>query len=359
LSGAFSLERAGRWFLSSGIQNPSGGVARFYLAESEKSKPVSTEITGYTASALMYLYAVTGRDEYLDRARLTAKFLCEHAWDAGLRMFPYEHPSPSGESDHLGYFFDSGIIVRGLLAVWRVTREQRLLDVASVAAQSMLAAFRADDGYHPILQLPGKSPLPRSGGWSRSPGCYQAKAALAWWDVAALTDDEAMRSAYLEMMEQALRTHEAFLPGEASRPRVMDRLHAYAYFLEALMPLLDRGECAEACATGIGKASRLLREIAPEFARSDVYAQVLRARVYASDVIPLDVEAAREEAARLAEFQAASDDRRVEGSFWFGRRGGEFVRHANPVSTAFAIQALGVWEAFQDGRTASFEAAVI
>lgn len=334
-------------------------MARFYLADSEKNKPVSTEITGYVASALMYLYSVTGRNEYLDRARLTANFLCEHAWDSGLRMFPFEHPSPSGESDHLGYFFDSGIIVRGLLAVWRVTREQQLLDIANEAAQSMLAAFRAEDGYHPILQLPAKSPLPRTGQWSRAPGCYQAKSALAWWEVAAVTGDVAMRAAYLDMMEEALDTHEKFLPGEASRLRVMDRLHAYSYFLEALLPLLDRAECAEAFALGIGKASGLLREIAPEFARSDVYAQVLRARLYASGVIPLDIGSAREEAVRLAEFQAPSDDPRVDGSFWFGRRGGEFVPHANPVSTAFAAQALGVWDGFERDRPAWLETAII
>ena len=116
------------------------------------------------------------------------------------------------------------------------------------------------------------------------------------------------------------------------------------------MPLLNRADCAAACASGIGKVGRLLREIAPEFARSDVYAQLLRARVYASNVIPLDVEAAREEAMRLAAFQTASNDSRIDGSFWFGQRGSEMVRHANPVSTAFAIQALGVWKAFESGE---------
>ncbi|MDE3195996.1 MAG: hypothetical protein KGN84_06620 [Acidobacteriota bacterium] len=350
MSGSFSLERAGRWFLTSGIQNASGGVARFYLADSEKNRPVSTEITGYAASALMYLYAATGEDRYLDRARLTANFLCEHAWDRTLRMFPYEHPSPTGESDHLGYFFDSGIIVRGLLAVWRVTREPRLLDVANEAARTMLDAFRAEDGYHPILRLPEKAPLARTGQWSRSPGCYQAKSAMCWWDVAEITGDEAMRSAYLDLMNEALRTHEAFLPGEIARARVMDRLHAYSYFLEALMPLLNRAACAAVCAAGIGRVAGLLREIAPEFARSDVYAQLLRARVYASGVIPMDADAAREEAARLAEFQVVSDDARVDGSFWFGRRGGKIVPHANPVSAAFALQALSVWDAWRDRR---------
>ena len=56
------------------------------------------------------------------------------------------------------------------------------------------------------------------------------------------------------------------------RDVVMDRLHAYAYFLEGLVPVLARRECAAAMASGIERVARLLREIAPVFARSDVYA---------------------------------------------------------------------------------------
>src|ERR1700744_1988281 len=55
-----ALEQAGCWFLRSGIQEPSGGVARYFLADAGRNKPVSTEITGYAASAFSYLYSVTG-----------------------------------------------------------------------------------------------------------------------------------------------------------------------------------------------------------------------------------------------------------------------------------------------------------
>lgn len=344
-----SLERAGRWFLHSGIQNPSGGVARFYLADARKNKPVSTEITGYAASALTFLYEKTGKQAYLDRARLTARFLCEHVWEPNLGVFPFEHPSPSDESDHLGYFFDSGIIVRGLLAVWRVTRDARLLETAAAAAHSMLEVFRSDEGFHPILSLPGLKPLPREDHWSRTVGCYQTKAALAWWEAAAITGESEMRDAYLEMIGQALLDHEDFLPGTADRLRVMDRLHAYCYFLEALWPLLDRPDCVAAYRTGLRKVSALLRHSENHLVRSDVYAQLLRARVYGAIVIPVDVPLARHEAQTLAGFQPVSDDPRIDGGFFFGIRNGEMQQHSNPVSTAFAMQALEVWRAFETG----------
>jgi hypothetical protein len=350
LSEVYSRERAGRWFLQSGIQEPTGGVARFYLADARQNKPVSTEITGYVAGTLAFLHAIDGNPAYLDRARITGSFLVDHAWHPELGIFPYEHPSPSESSQHQAFFFDSGIIVRGLLAVWRITKEQRFLDAAVQGARGMLADFHSGSDFHPILQLPEKTPLERDGHWSRSPGCYQTKSALAWWEVAEVTGDADLREAYLETIEDALRTYRGFLPGTPERLRVMDRLHAYSYFLEALYPLLNRTECVDAYRFTMDSISSYLRDLAPEFARSDVYAQLLRARVYAAGVIPVDIPKAREEAVALAGFQMADEDPRIDGGFCFGRRDGLFIPHINPVSATFAVQALEVWRAFESGE---------
>ena len=61
------LSRTGEWFLHSGIQQPDGGVARYYLVDAARNLPASTEITGYTASAFVYLHSVTHDARYLDR----------------------------------------------------------------------------------------------------------------------------------------------------------------------------------------------------------------------------------------------------------------------------------------------------
>jgi hypothetical protein len=355
LSVAFLLARAGRWLLDSGIQEPSGGVARFYRSEIGRNKPVSAEITGYAASALAYLFQITGDEEYLERARKTARFLVDRAWNADLLTFPFEYPSPSLESPHHAYFFDCGIIIRGLLAVWRHTSEQQLLDIARAAAHRMIADFRTGGDYHPIIDLPSKKPLPRTEQWSRTPGCYQLKAALSWWEVADATGENALRDAWLDMMNSALLTHAGYLPGAEDKHRVMDRLHPYCYFLEGLTPLLDRVECAKAYIQGIYSVSRYAREIAPSFARSDVYAQLLRARIYGAAAVGINAGAAAEEADALTGFQADSEDPRIDGGFFFGRRDGEMSPHVNPVSTVFALQALEMWREFQVNSEAQAE----
>jgi hypothetical protein len=326
------LSRAGDWFLNSGIQESNGGVARYHRTDTARNLPVSTEITGYALSALLYLHSAGGDERYLDAARRAARFLMRDAWDPAARSMPFEI-APA----ELTYFFDCGIIVRGLLAYYRATGEAEALNTAIGVGESMARDFASVDGTHPILSLPDKAPLERDPlRWSRSAGCYQLKSAMAWRDLYEVTGKECFRAAYDRVLEHSLATYRSFLPGHSDRLRVMDRLHAFSYFLEGMLPRATDPRCAAALGCGIEMLGGHLREIAPVFARSDVFGQLLRARVYAAQAgaVPLDQESAEWEATQLAGFQ------REDGGYWFGRREGEWLPFSNPVSTAFASQAL-------------------
>jgi hypothetical protein len=349
------VERAGRWFLDSGIQESSGGVARYYRSDLGANAGVSTEITGYAVSALLYLDQHTAQPQYLDAALRGARFLANTAWDAHLSTFPFEHSNNGARPPALAYFFDCGIIVRGLLAAWRVSKEDHLRDTAIAAGRAMAADFRSPDAIHPILALPNKKPLPYEPRWSAMPGCYQLKSAMAWYELFETTGEMEFLRAYETAVESALRNEHDFLPGASSRELVMDRLHAYLYFLEGLLPVLDRSDCAQAYRAGLDRVSAYLEEIAPLFARSDVYAQLLRARLYGEKLagIPLDRAAAAREAKQAAGFQLKSPDTRVAGGFLFGRKSGDPLPFVNPVSTAFCVQALIQWD---DRKNNAFEA---
>ena len=217
--------------------------------------------------------------------------------------------------------------------------------MARAAATRMIAHFHSEPGLSSDLSLPEKAPLPGPSQWSRAPGCYQLKSALAWWDVAEISGESFLRDAYLEMLEGAMATQSSFLPKAPYGHGVMDRLHAYCYFLEGLLPVLDRPECLKVYIDGIRSIGMLLMEIEPLFVRSDVYAQLLRARLYAV----CDTTAAASEAEALAMFRAISDDPRVDGGFFFGRRDGQMSSHVNPVSTVFGLQALEMWRQHETG----------
>jgi hypothetical protein len=334
------IHRAGTWFVRSGIQEPSGGVARYYRTDLQANHAVSTEITGYAVSTFVYLHSLTGDEQYLERASAGARFLAA-AWHTGLHAMPFEL-DPATHT----YFFDCGIIVRGLLAAWRATGTQEFLDIAVQIGTQMAADFPSPSGdLHPILLLPDKSPAARDElRWSQSAGCYQLKSAMAWCDLAEATGDPAFREPYTRALEYSLGHYARFLPGHPDRHRVMDRLHAFCYFLEGLLPSLHDPRCATAFCIGVRSVAEYLRDIGPEFDRSDVYAQLLRMRLFgdAAGVVPLDRDAAAFEAAKLAEFQTASTDPRLDGGFHFGRRDGAWLPYINPVSAGFGLQALAL-----------------
>src|ERR1700730_18551089 len=177
------LGRAGEWFLRSGIQESNGGVARYYHSDLGKNARVSTEITGYAVSTLLYLAERTGNGTYTEAAVRAATFLTGVAWDSSLATFPFEHSANCDHPKPLAYFFDCGIIVRGLVAAWRATGMQPFLDTAVEAGASMIGDFGASAAIHPILLLPHKQPLAYEPKWSASPGCYQLKSAMAWHDL--------------------------------------------------------------------------------------------------------------------------------------------------------------------------------
>lgn len=349
------MERAGRWLLDSGIQEASGGVARYYRSDLGGNAKVSTEITGYAVSALLYLHHRTGQPEYLDAGLRAARFLARTAWDPNLGTFPFEHSANGDRPRALAYFFDCGIIVRGLLAAWQVSKDPEFRDTAIRGGRSMSADFCHAGAIHPILALPDKHPLVYEARWSAGPGCYQLKSALAWYELFETTGEMEFLRAYESAVELALASENDFLPGASSREQVMDRLHAYLYFLEGLLPVLDRADCAQAYRAGIDRVAAYLQEIAPLFARSDVYAQLLRARLYGERLagIPLDQAAAAQEAKQAAAFQLESSDPRLDGGFLFGRKDGHALPYVNPVSTVFCVQALAQWD---DRKNNVFEA---
>jgi hypothetical protein len=175
---------------------------------------------------------------------------------------------------------------------------------------------------------------------------------MGWWELAEITGDLSFRDAYQRILGRLLGDWRTFLWGNSEPSKTVDRLHAFLYFLEGMLPVATDAQCAAA----LCEAIRLVpyhqrRTAAARFERSDVYAQLLRIRLYAdaAGVVPLDRAAAEREADILAAFQATSSDPRLDGGFYFGRQEGAWLPYVNPVSTAFGMQALALWDQYCNG----------
>ena len=339
----------GEWFLHSGIQEGNGGFARYFMSDRGRNAPLSCEITGYAISALIELYKQTGETGYRDAALKAAYFLVV-AWDRECSAMPFEM-GPEGSK--YSYFFDNGIIVRGLLAAWRESGHADLLATAVMCADSMAQDFFDGSDFSPIIELPAKTRLPcEPSRWSKSPGCYQLKAALAWHELWQVTNRERYLDLYLNMLKRSLESQPSFLPESDRESGIMDRLHPYCYFLEGLLPSAHESQCATALSVGIKRTALYVNEISAQFLRSDVVAQLLRTRLFAADlgVLPLDKGQAHKEASTLRQFQSHDSDPRLQGGIWFGRKEGRILPFMNPVSTAFGHQALEMWDQYRNGH---------
>lgn len=345
-----TLRAAGDWFLHSGITEPNGGVARYHYADRHENAPVSTEITGYAVSALVYLFQQTGDERYLLGAQRSASFLCE-TWDSAAGAMPFEVPAPG--ATRYSYLFDNGIMIRGLLALERATGAAPWRELAHEIGRSVLERFPFAGGLYPILELPDFRPLPLEQRWSRSSTCYQLKSILALRELAEQGGPGEFTALFERELARSLREQETFLPGDPDERRVMDRLHAYLYYLEALLFVADRPEVRRTLAGGIRRVEGYLRVIGPCFRRSDVCAQLLRVRLWAdaAGAVPLDEPAAAAEAAWVASYQADGALPMEQGGYWFGSSDEGLLPFMNPVSTAFCLQAADLWAKRQAGET--------
>jgi hypothetical protein len=77
----------------------------------------------------------------------------------------------------------------------------------------------------------------------------------------------------------------------------------------------------------------------------------LRLIAHHQGTVDLNQPDAQEEAARVSGFQVMQErESQLAGGFWFGRKGGQILPYSNPVSTAFAMQALALWQDHQKGE---------
>jgi hypothetical protein len=344
-----AVKQAELWFLESGIQADSGGVARHYRTDTREAAPVSSEITGYFVAALFMLHNLTGSEASFAAALRAADYLANQACDGAGQILAFEQSAAGRE---LAFFFDCGIAASALFKAWRRRGNAGHRRAALRIGASMLRDFGGNPGgFHPMVGRSTKQPLAYQNWWSKSPGCYQLKAASVWLDLSEEAGAATFRAAYEKTLEYALQDGEVFLNTNDPPGDTMDRLHAFGYFLEGALPVIDRRQAADALVAGIERMSSSLRQIAPVFARSDVYAQLLRLRLIgnARGVVQLNQVAAAEEVGAIREFQLESDDPRECGGFSFGRRAGRLMPFMSPVSTAFCVQALAMWGQHQLG----------
>ena len=175
-----------RWLNSSGIQDESGGVSRYYrhqTAQPIEPQPISTAVTGYFIRALLWADRFSG-DEPSERARLAGRFLLEQSFDLSREVFPFEHPMGAGPPASLAYFFDCGMTIRGLLQLAKATEDPSYIECAERCGLVLSTRMATvDGGFFALFDIDNDRSFTDSGSWSVQAEVHQLKVGLAFLEL--------------------------------------------------------------------------------------------------------------------------------------------------------------------------------
>ena len=280
-------------------------------------------------------------------------FLLRHAFDMSRELFPLRVSRNQQPEARLAFFLDCSIVVRALVHLWSATNDQAYLECAERCGLALHSRMATVDGaFFPIYDLEADRAYAETGSWSVEMEVPQLKAGLALLELHKATGLGEFEHDAAALRKWCLKRHESFLPGEVDDAKVIDRLHAYCYFLEGLLPSValdaDSGRVLQ---FGVLRVENFLDEFGADFQRCDVMAQILRLRLYADKfgLMELDYKRAEEEAAAVAECQIQSADPKTDGGFTLTRRRGKCEPSLDTTATVFALQALEMWDQADDG----------
>jgi hypothetical protein len=371
--------RAAEWLLASGVQVRSddprhnGGFVSWYDAESQSMPYVYSEITGYLTTLMCACYARTADARLLESATAAAEWLIRtaHPETGGFRCLWPLTPSRFDYKFSQIYSFDTGVIISGLVNLYRATRDERYRAAAVRAADWLLRDMRKASGaIAPVYHIESGTTPESEAEWSLCSGAYHTKVALGFTTLFEVTGTDAYRDAAIEICDASLSFQQldgrfvTFPAGGGTN------CHPHAYAAEGLWVVgraLGRDDYLSASTRA---TTWLLGLQSPEgmiprhwhdgqatyHERVDVLCQTLRLAVlHVADGRLPDEPALRAKLDRIVEHvrhnQIASGDVRTDGGFSFGRLSdGTRMPHVNVWVSAFAVQGLQLYDDLQQRR---------
>ena len=181
-----SLNSAIRWVEKSGIQNFSGknngSVNAWYDPKRKKYSFIYSEINGYFLTTCVYLFRKTKRKEFIELALKSAKWLIKKAQhkNGGFRcLFILDQQSPHSFKQDQIYAFDNGVILNGLVSLYKITKKKYILRSAiKCASWVMNICVNKSYSVKPLYEISENKFYESDKDWSTISGSYHTKIAM-------------------------------------------------------------------------------------------------------------------------------------------------------------------------------------
>ena len=202
-----ALNDSVRWLLYSGIRikngSNKGGVYGWKNLNPPSYPFIYSEITGYAITSYVYIYSELLNNEALSAAKDCAYWLIQHVSKNNsptsflLPAGVIEEPNfnQKGDLSNQVYAFDNGMVILGLLNLYKITKDQNLLTAAEKITKSLADVFFdgsklvavLDRSYNTISSDSFRTN--RGIKWSSFSGPYHSKLSLCLLDLSSLTNN--------------------------------------------------------------------------------------------------------------------------------------------------------------------------
>jgi len=230
------------WLINSGIRIQSGPNKGAFFGWKNLNPPsypfIYSEITGYAITCLSWIYSEIRNIKALEAAKESSAWIIRNL-DGDLLVAGYMQDDKFTQKGNLTdqiYAFDNGVIVTGLLNLYKLVQDSRILRVTERMIEALLRYFF--DGLEITSALLDSSHHETNYGekkWSTTPGPYHSKLSFALLDLAKLTNNALYAQVSDSLCDFAIKLQKSNGRFVTDRNSDVTFLHPHLYACEGLI----------------------------------------------------------------------------------------------------------------------------
>ena len=382
-----ALSHSIKWLEKSGIQNSqnkkdllSGSVNAWYDPLKKKYSFVYSEINGYFMTMMVFLYKRTGEKKYLTRGLEAARWLITNAQEknGGFRcLFLIDKNSSHAHKKDQIYSFDNGVIINGLVCLYKETKKKFLIKSAEKCG-NWIINFCIDNNnlVKPVYEIEQNKFFESDKEWSTTSGSYHTKIAIGLANLYSIVKKKKFLEASKKICNSSLKFQKKNGRFLSFPFKGGTNAHPHCYSAEGLWVLgtflknkkyLDSSEKATrwimSQQNSAGKIPRLfLINSSIYHERIDAIAQTIRL-IFMSTFdkenkkLIVNEKKLHKLLKIMINYQSIkTNNSKIKGSFSWGKKSdGSILKHANSWVTFFAIQSLFFYKDYIENKKIKFD----
>ena len=249
-----TIKDGNEWILNSGIQNKIkldknyGGYHAWIDFKSQKFSYLYSEITGYLITYNCFIYTLTKNKKNLIAAEIAANWLIKRAQLSfgGFRCFELiDKNLKILDKSNLTYSFDNGVILNGLINLYKITKKKKYLNSANKCGDWLIKCKNLKTGkIKPVYDFKKKKFIYNSKSWSMVSGSYHTKISIGLFNLYSITKQKKYSNLAKIIIKESLKLQKP--NGMFPSTKFHLNLHPHCYSAEGIWvnaKLFEKNSC--------------------------------------------------------------------------------------------------------------------